>query len=505
MPCSSCGESRIIYDNRIYCPKCDHLAVLDHNLAIEVCTKLRDLFNKVFFEDLGTYDKQILLGNLAAHREEFSRRFFYRYSSLDLGILIAYTILLKKSVEYGIPFGRFPDGKDDVSKLVNNYVNLLEIESSLLNIKSGRERILYLEKFDKNNLTTDQLLNNFIFVDDEKMDLVRIIYAKHDLYSSSEGEKKIQDYEGKIFSDVIGERSYTKEQFVSTFYDLINTFYVGLLRNRLYADNFDLRSFAKLMDDPADLMRFVNTFRYLGQDSDGKEIQTICKTASFLNRASKFFDVKKKDVMKMLVFDADNPYIFPLFIRFKNDTLGDVVVISHRFSYFVYTMLHAIITKDLLDLETEKRSKEFEQVRVKCEFEKMGYTYIPPKKISGQSSLEIDGVAYNDKICYVIECKSWRLPKLFDEINKQDQISRDIQGIIKGEKYTHQDANGSLKVKKIVSIKDKVEFVKQNRARIGLGNIHLDMIKGLVVIEDYPPISEFDGICIISIEEVKEI
>lgn len=41
--------------------------------------------------------------------------------------------------------------------------------------------------------------------------------------------------------------------------------------------------------------------------------------------------------MKKLVFDADNPSVFPLLIRFKNDTLRDVVVISHRFTYFVYT------------------------------------------------------------------------------------------------------------------------------------------------------------------------
>lgn len=204
--------------------------------------------------------------------------------------------------------------------------------------------------------------------------------------------------------------------------------------------------------------------------------------------------------MKKLVFDADNPSIFPLFIRFKNDTLGDVVVISHRFTYFVYTVLHAIITKDLLDLETERKSKEFETVKVKSEFEKKGYKYVPPKKYNNPE-LEIDGVAFNDSACYVVECKSWRLPKLFDEVEKQDQIVRDIQGIIKGEKYTYQE-DGTLKVKKIVSINDKVQFVKQNLSEFGLDKFESNNIKGLVVLEDYPPINEFNGVKVVSIDEI---
>lgn len=501
MPCSSCGKSGIIYEDDYYCPSCNGLAVLDQDTAILVCTKIRNYLNQLFFDNLATYDRQTLLGNLAAHREEFSRKYFYKYSSLDLGMMIAYTILLKKAVHYGIPFGRFPETKEDVNKLVDAYDKVLDFESHLLDMKSGRKRMLYLNKFDKDNLSTDQLRKNFIIVDDEKNDVIRRIFAKHDLYPPEEGEKKVHEYQSQITSDVVQSRSYTKEQFICKFYYLVNTFCVGLLRNKLYAENFDLRSFNKLMNDPADLMRFVNTFRYRGQDSEGKEIQTICGTAEFLNRASKFFNVKKKIIMKMLVFDDDNPLIFPLFIRFKNDTLGDVVIISHRFTYFVYTLLHAIITKELLDLETEKRSKEFETVRVKAEFEKIGYT---PTKISGQSSLEIDGIAFNNKSGYIIECKSWRLPKVFDEVDKQDQMRRDIMGIIKGEKYSRQE-DGTSKVKKIVSIKDKVAYVKRNASMFGMESIELGMIKGLIVVEHYSPISEFDGVKIISIDEVSQI
>lgn len=93
---------------------------------------------------------------------------------------------------------------------------------------------------------------------------------------------------------------------------------------------------------------------------------------------------------------------------------------------------------------------------------------------------------------------------MFDEVETQDQIIRDIQGIIKGEKYTYQK-DGTLKAKKMVSIKDKVNFVKKNLVQFGIQNLDLGMVRGLVVLEDYPPITEFEGIKVLSVEDIKQI
>ena len=115
-------------------------------------------------------------------------------------------------------------------------------------------------------------------------------------------------------------------------------------------------------------MIFINTFRFVGDNT-----QTISPTEEFILRAQTFFGISHEEVKKILLFDEVNSSIFPLFVRLKNPTLGDVVIISHRFSYFIYTILHAILKRDLFDEETEKRSKVFEKDRVKNEFERLGH------------------------------------------------------------------------------------------------------------------------------------
>jgi hypothetical protein len=52
-----------------------------------------DHLNKLFYDHLTQYDLQALLGNFAAHREDYCRQFFSKYSPLDLGRILNYTLL----------------------------------------------------------------------------------------------------------------------------------------------------------------------------------------------------------------------------------------------------------------------------------------------------------------------------------------------------------------------------------------------------------------------------
>ena len=77
--------------------------------------------------------------------------------------------------------------------------------------------------------------------------------------------------------------------------------------------------------------------------------------------------------------------------------------------------LHAFTHKKIFDGITETKSKEFEKETVKNNFEKIGYQYIPNITDKRKSTLEIDGLAIKDNICYIVECKGWKLRPLIDD------------------------------------------------------------------------------------------
>jgi hypothetical protein len=500
MPCKTCGHSLLVYDNEYICPKCKQLALLDSITAITVSRKIVDHLSTVFDDELTKYNTQILLGNLAAHREYYSRQYFLEYRTLDLGKLFAYTFLLKRACRFRNTAGKIPTTKEDISTLVDTVEKLIDMEVEHLKLKSGYNTMLYLEKFDENKLRVDQLLNNFRIVENEKYLIVRKTFANHDIFTDKEAEGRLEQYKNEGHSNIGDQqqsKTFTPEQFVSTNYGILNSMYVGLLRNQVHSETFDLRSYAEIFDDPGRLMEFVNTFRF-----EGGNTHTTSPTEVFILRAQTFFKISREKVNKILLFDEDNSSIFPLFVRFKSQTLGDVVIISHRFSYFIYTILHAILRRDLFGAETEKRSKTFEKERVKNEFERLDYTYLTNVVDKRKSTLEIDGIALKNDRCYVVECKGWRLPHLVDELDKKNQTIRDLIGIIKGEKYSIS-RNGRMTMKKVRSLLDKMQFVNDNLSLRDLKRSQIKTVDGLIVLIDYSPIPEYEGIKIISVDQIS--
>ena len=135
-------------------------------------------------------------------------------------------------------------------------------------------------------------------------------------------------------------------------------------------------------------------------------------------------------------------------------------------------------------------------------FEKNNFQYIPNITDKKDPSLEIDGIAIKQSKCYVVECKGWRLGKFVDEKQNRDQIIRDLKGIVIGEKYTTK--NQSLMIEKKPSLKKKVDYIKNNQQKFIYNNSPIEII-GLIVTIGYPPIREFNGIKMISIEEIENL
>lgn len=294
----------------------------------------------------------------------------------------------------------------------------------------------------------------------------------------------------------------TPQEFIKKHYDILNQIFVIFNRNRLSAECFDLEYLEEILSEPRDLLEFVSSTFQLYED----DTLTFCPTRKFIKQASDFFKISEDKVKKILVFDVNNKSIFPLFVRFRNQKLGDTVCITKDFSRFIYTILHAIITKDLFDEETVELSKDFENEKVKTKFEDSGYCYIKDVKDKKKASLQIDGLALGKNKCYIVECKGWRFPRLIDELETKEHIIRDLHGIVLGKEYSNKDGKRIYKPKP--SIIRKVEYVKENISNLGIMydfNSDIKDFEGVIITIDYPPISEFNGIKMISINQISDL
>ncbi len=156
MPCETCGKNLLTYGNEKICPKCKRLAVLDPITAIKVVERIVGYARTLLSDEIRHWVSNILLGNLAADREYFARRFFAKYSELDIGSIAAYTLLIKQVAELGIIGGKTPKDRQDTSNLLSNFQKLLELETELLKVKSCQSKVLYLDHFDEERITPDQ-------------------------------------------------------------------------------------------------------------------------------------------------------------------------------------------------------------------------------------------------------------------------------------------------------------------------------------------------------------
>ena len=97
--------------------------------------------------------------------------------------------------------------------------------------------------------------------------------------------------------------------------------------------------------------------------------------------------------------------------------------------------------------------------------------------------------------------KSYRFSSLIEENNREMQRIRDLKGIVDGIKY--RTKNGKLVEKKIPSLLDKICYIKNRQHPINLTNVEL--VVGLIILRNYPPISEYKGVKIMNIDEILSL
>jgi hypothetical protein len=499
MPCKKCGTVLLNYKDNMTCPPCTGLKMLDSDMSSKISSHRVAYFQKLWKDELSKIERSSLLLHITAHREHLCREFFKKYSLIELGQYFRDTLFLKRAIFLANPNGSVVINDTNQAKsIIELFETITMVETYDLLIKSCYANTIYENEFNVDSLSDKQLLENFTVVHNEKYLSLMKSYKNYGIFSPDEGEKKIKEHEEE-FNNLIGKKSSeqtkTSQEFIKKNYDLVSGLYLSLLRNALYAEVFDVQDYDKIMDEPSTLMKFVNT-QFLFDDRG----ISVCNTNEFLVKCRLWFKKDLKLLRKILLFEDENPHIFPLFVRIKNDK-NDFVCISQAFTIFIYILLHAIITKKFFKMETDERARKFE-ITVQQKFEELGFAYKPNFKDNPKNpTLEIDGIAVLNETCYVIECKKPRLPPLVEANETRKLMIEDLKGIVDGFKRIQKD--GVRTTEPRPSLPSKITYVKSNMGSLGSDMRNVKTIHGLIVTMDYPFIEEYKGIHILSLNELS--
>jgi hypothetical protein len=363
--------------------------------------------------------------------------------------------------------------------------------------KEGFAEMVAKQPFDPTNLTLEQKLSNFTFVyTEDYLPLIRT-FANNEIYWKEEGERRIEEYRKELETIKQSENAsqkikYTPEEMIRNCYPTLNNLYCGLLKNVVYATTFDFSNYAGVVTDPAQIMELANGFLLV------RDVITVAPLLEFRSALRRIFKGKIHEAERVLLFSETNAKTFPLFVL-----LDDHVFISHRTAFLIYLLLHPILLKQCFDEETVRRSKELETTRAKDAFQKAGYKWAPSVTDKKKATLEIDALAGRNEVLFVVEVKDWGLTTFFEHKNKHEQLVRDLKGIVDG--LSHRMKDGQLVSKKIPSLLGKIEYAKTNMSKHGFDPRVFTSVRGIIVIEDFPPISEYKGVRVIGLQDVPKL
>jgi hypothetical protein len=451
---------------------------MDRNKAIyqllkneqEVETKVNEIITK-------NLDKKKLILKLCWERERFSRSFFQKYQALETNQFLASNLLILRLMKDQSFSGQKSVTDEEAKAIVDGYQRLIESKETRFLIEQSLAEPLQL--YDK----IHALYNENYFP-------ILSTYEDNDVWEQQKVDAKIAEY--SVLLNLILSRkpkieaNYSPTGFIKQYYQTLTQFYCCFMRNELYEAVFGLlKKFSTAQISPRELLILVSSYDI------NKDTLYHTSISEFIKRAQKHLRLDAHKVKELLIFSEKNTQVFPLFLE-----INGRVYISHGTTYLIYILLHAITYKKLLDKETEKRSKEFEKQEVKQNFQNIGWTYLTNKIDKKKSSLEIDGITFFGRRLLIIECKGWTLKPFYEYKKLQTYILRDIKGIVDGKKYTAD------KPKKVPSLIEKIEFVKNNLSMFDLNKNDFDDINGLIVLRTFPPISEYKGINIISVRAI---
>lgn len=526
MVCKECNHKEILcYPNdsiSFFCPKCSKLDILSKNQAIELLNKQTQIFSKKFQEILFSYDKKKLLLFLFGYQEEISGKFIKEVPYFKLNELLSINLLIKKVMESYNQAGMKIANEDNIKELISIFTALISIEERRSLIKENFGYFIAKEKLDLEAIEYPKIFSNFEFVYDEDWIVVIESFDQSLIMTEISGKKYLEkhasDYE--IIKNSIPKNdnkiplfSRKPEEIIHVLYQIMQTFRVGLTKNILFAETFN---FEYLQDKKVIIELFHKLIKHFQFEFGNLTITSIEDFKLFL--ASEFEKVDQERLYLDLVFSYNNQSIFPLFIELEDIEFvvnkqslkfDKCIFISISLINFITIFYYSFYYKDLFNKETQRLSDNFEKIKVPSCFYNSGFNV----RRNIKKSLEIDTIAWNNDILFVVETKIWDVKSFFEHRRVHGQRERDLKGIVDGIKYTNQ------KQKNIPSLITKIDYIKQNINKI-LSEYHsidefpdyetidhnkIKEIKGLIVTRSYPPIKSYKDVIMIGFNEIQNL
>lgn len=490
MPCNKCGEELIYYQTEFSCPKCNGYHTLEKNEGQEYTQRFQELARKRFVDYLRQFDKYQLIFELAYIREQYATDLFAstEYNAIQINVIFDYTFIILELLRFGNEKKKGQNITDEkLKELLRATEMVINVETAHSKVKAGRSTVVLKQRCDLNKLTLRNISEHIRICENEGYFKISETYRKRGILTTEEGLKmrdQIREETGRYDRTY---RDFTSEEFISDCYEIIEMLFGALVRSKFYAEVFDIRNFSNVFKDPSELMKLVWLF------PKNLNTNTTVSRNTFIMKSQNLLKINKNKLTRNLISSQKN-HIFPLFIEVKTKT-DKYIIISQKFAFFIYAILHAIITKNMFDQETSKRALHFESQEVKEEFEKNGYSY---KYNFLTKEFQIDGLAVRGDICYVVECKAYAFHTLIEEEKREIEMRRDIKGIIDGFEYTTK--NQVTTERKIVGLPEKVKYVNDNKKSLGLYGVR--RVSGLIILRDPPLEPDYKGVKIISKDQI---
>ena len=407
-----------------------------------------------------------------------------------MSLFLSYSILIKRIMGESSFSCSIAANQKNTGELVESFSKYIQFLTDHSHLQDGFAELKAKSDFRLETLSMSQKLSNFSIIANEDIIPIYQTFANNQIYNDTEAQRKFEEYSKDLQAVERKPLALDPETYISRNYVVLNSFYCGMLRDEIWGkDVFDFANYHKAGITPDQVMAFANVFQ-MPQKSPA-----IVDSGMFRVWLDRIFDNNMIEIERLFVFCEENQSTFPLFVE-----LEDRVLVPHATAYLVSRLLYPIVHKELFDAETERRSKELEMVRVVEAFSEAGYRYYSNLTDKKQPSMQIDGIAIRNREMWVVEVKGWRTRRYFEHRKRQDWLVRDLRGIIDGWKYS--TIGGTQRREKKVSLLEKLEFVKSNMSIWGFRQENYDAVNGVVIIRDYPPMSEYEGVKIQSVNEV---
>jgi hypothetical protein len=455
MTCEKCGHKEVLYQENSEssiircCPVCDKLRVLSKEESRKLIERQYQYFDRIFIDYIEKFNKKSLIVWLLGYREELASKFIAESPIIKLNEFLSINIIIKRVMEKYDENGIIKANKENIKEMLSFYTEGIELIESGFVIEEDFGYFISNQDFQLEQLDSNKLFSNFKFVYDEDWMTVIESFNQNFILTGESAEKYMEENKEKYKinkekREIIKVKpskatEFTIEENIHNLYDVLQSFKIGLTKNSLFAKTFN---FDYLENKNVLIELFPKLTEYFDFKYGMLRVARIEEFKQFLSK--KYGELNQSRLYTDLVFSYDNQEVFPFFVELRDvamTTEGNVednnfIFISRSLFSILGIFYYPFYYKNLFDRETQLLSDQFEKIDVPKKFHENGFNV--RVNIEKKDLLQIDTIAWDNNIIYVIETKLWDVNIFFEHRRVHNQRERDLKGIVDGCKFTNE-------------------------------------------------------------------